>query len=467
MESYDVLIIGGGPGGYVAAIKASQLGKKVLCVDNKEFIGGTCLNVGCIPSKSLLYSTHQYHNAKHGLSERGIEVKGVTISIDKMMKNKMDTLDRLGQGIAALFKKNKIDYYNGFASFNTDKTVSVALNSGEKKNVSAKNIIIATGSSPASLPNIKVDEEKIVTSTGALSLKKVPEKMIVIGAGVIGLELGSVWSRVGAKVEVIEFADSILPGFDNDIKKEAKKIFEKQGLNFNLASKVTKANLSGSKVKVEVSSVDGKTTYNMECDVLLVAVGRKANTDGLKSDSLGIKLDDGGRVIVDEKFSTNVSGVYAIGDVIAGPMLAHKSSEEGAVVAEIIDGQHGHINYDAIPSVIYTQPEIATVGKTEEELKQSGVEYKVGKFPFLANSRARICGETDGFVKIIADKKTDQILGAHIIGASAGELIAEIVLGIEFKAASEDIARICNPHPTLNEAVKEAALATHFKPIHF
>ncbi|WP_236870117.1 dihydrolipoyl dehydrogenase [Candidatus Bandiella numerosa] len=466
MEKYDVLVIGGGPGGYVAAIKAAQLGKKVACVDNKQFIGGTCLNVGCIPSKSLLNTTHKYHDAKHNFASRGIECKEISFSLDKIMKTKDSTVSGLGQGIAGLFKKNKVDYFNGLGKFESNNKISVALNSGENKLLEADNIIIATGSVPVTLPNIKIDEEKIVTSDGALSLKKVPKKMIVIGGGVIGLELGSVWSRLGAKVEVVEFADNILFGFDSDIRKEAKKIFEKQGLTFKLSSKVTSAQIKNGKVEVEVTSISGDNSEKVDCDVVLVAVGRKPNTESLNLGKIGIKLDEKGKIIVNGQFKTNISNIYAIGDVIAGPMLAHKASDEGVVVAEIIDGQHGHVNYDTIPGVVYTHPEIASVGKTEDELKNNNVEYKIGKFPFLANSRARTSGETDGFVKIIACKKTDQILGVHIIGDAAGELIAEVTVAMEFKAASEDLARICNPHPTLNEAIKEASLAAYFKPIH-
>ncbi len=466
MEKYDVLVIGGGPGGYVAAIKAAQLGKKVACVDNKQFIGGTCLNVGCIPSKSLLNITHKYHDAKHNFASRGIECKDISFSLDKIMKTKDSTVSGLGQGIAGLFKKNKVDYFNGLGKFESNNKISVALNSGENKLLEADNIIIATGSVPVTLPNMPIDEEKIVTSNGALSLKKVPKKMIVIGGGVIGLELGSVWSRLGTKVEVVEFADNILFGFDSDIRKEAKKIFEKQGLTFKFSSKVTSAQIKNGKVEVEITSISGGNAEKVDCDVVLVAVGRKPNTESLNLGKIGIKLDEKGRVIVNGQFKTNISNIYAIGDVIAGPMLAHKASDEGVVVAEIIDGQHGHVNYDTIPGVVYTHPEIASVGKTEDELKNNNVLYKVGKFPFLANSRARTSGETDGFVKIIACKKTDQILGVHIIGDAAGELIAEATVAMEFKAASEDLARICNPHPTLNEAIKEASLAAYFKPIH-
>ena len=466
MEKYDILVIGGGPGGYVAAIKAAQLGKKVACIDNKEFLGGTCLNVGCIPSKSLLNTTHKYHEAKHNFSSKGIECKDVGFSLEKIMEVKYSTLSGLGQGIAGLFKKNKIDYFNGIGEFETNNRILINSNNGENVTVEAENIIIATGSVPVTLSGIEIDEEKIVTSDGALSLKKVPNKMIVIGAGVIGLELGSVWSRLGASVEVVEFADDILPGFDLDVRKEAKKIFEKQGLSFKLASKVTSAQVIEDKVEDNISSVSSDDSERMDCDVVLVSVGRKPNTESLNLDKVGIKLDDRGRVIVDEQFKTNVPNVYAIGDVIAGPMLAHKASDEGVVVAEIIDGQHGHIDYNAIPSVVYTHPEIASVGKTEDELKKDNVDYKVGKFPFLANSRARTSLETDGFVKILACKESDQVLGVHIIGDAAGELIAEAAVAMEFKAASEDLARICNPHPTLNEAIKEAALATYFKPIH-
>ncbi len=466
MEKYDILVIGGGPGGYVAAIKAAQLGKKVACVDNKEFLGGTCLNVGCIPSKSLLNITHKYHDAKHNFASRGIECKDISFSLEKIMETKYSTLSGLGQGIAGLFKKNKIDYFNGIGEFETNNRILINSNNGDNITIEAENIIIATGSVPITLPDIEIDEEKIVTSDGALSLEKVPNKMIVIGAGVIGLELGSVWSRLGASVEVLEFADDILPGFDLDVRKEAKKIFEKQGLSFKLTSKVTSAQVIEDKVEVNISSVSSDDSEKMDCDVVLVAVGRKPNTKSLNLDKVGIKLDDRGRVIVDGQFKTNIPNVYAIGDVIAGPMLAHKASDEGVVVAEIIDGQHGHIDYNTIPSVVYTHPEIAFVGKTEDELKKDQIDYKVGKFPFLANSRARTSLETDGFVKILACKESDQVLGVHIIGDAAGELIAEAAVAMEFKAASEDLARICNPHPTLNEAIKEAALATYFKPIH-
>ncbi|MSO14311.1 dihydrolipoyl dehydrogenase [Rickettsiales endosymbiont of Trichoplax sp. H2] len=466
MEKYDILVIGGGPGGYVAAIKAAQLGKKVACVDNKEFLGGTCLNVGCIPSKSLLNITHKYHDAKHNFASRGIECKDISFSLEKIMETKYSTLSGLGQGIAGLFKKNKIDYFNGIGEFETNNRILINSNNGDNITIEAENIIIATGSVPITLPDIEIDEEKIVTSDGALSLEKVPNKMIVIGAGVIGLELGSVWSRLGASVEVVEFADDILPGFDLDVRKEAKKIFEKQGLSFKLTSKVTSAQVIEDKVEVNISSVSSDDSEKMDCDVVLVAVGRKPNTKSLNLDKVGIKLDDRGRVIVDGQFKTNIPNIYAIGDVIAGPMLAHKASDEGVVVAEIIDGQHGHIDYNTIPSVVYTHPEIASVGKTEDELKKDQIDYKVGKFPFLANSRARTSLETDGFVKVLACKESDQVLGVHIIGDAAGELIAEAAVAMEFKAASEDLARICNPHPTLNEAIKEAALATYFKPIH-
>jgi dihydrolipoamide dehydrogenase len=466
MEKYDILVIGGGPGGYVAAIKAAQLGKKVACIDNKEFLGGTCLNVGCIPSKSLLNTTHKYHEAKHNFSSKGIECKDVSFSLEKIMEVKYSTLSGLGQGIAGLFKKNKIDYFNGIGEFETNNRILINSNNGENVTVEAENIIIATGSVPVTLPGIEINEEKIVTSDGALSLKKVPNKMIVIGAGVIGLELGSVWSRLGASVEVVEFADDILLGFDLDVRKEAKKIFEKQGLSFKLTSKVTSAQVIEDKVEVNISSVSSDDSEKIDCDVVLVAVGRKPNTESLSLDKVGIKLDDRGRVIINEQFKTNISNVYAIGDVIAGPMLAHKASDEGVFVVEIIDGQHGHIDYNAIPSVVYTHPEIASVGKTEDKLKKDQIDYKVGKFPFLANSRARTSLETDGFVKILACKESDQVLGVHIIGDAAGELIAEAAVAMEFKAASEDLARICNPHPTLNEAIKEAALATYFKPIH-
>ncbi len=466
MKKYDVLIIGGGPGGYVAAIKAAQLGKKVACVDKNTFLGGTCLNVGCIPSKSLLNTTYKFYEAKYAFASKGIECKGVSFSLEKIMAKKNSTISGLGQGITGLFKKNKIAYYNGTGKLESNEQVRVLSHNSEDKLLEAKDIIIATGSVPIRLPNIEIDEQRIVTSDGALSLSKVPKKMIVIGAGVIGLEIGSVWSRLGADVEVIEFAENILPGFDNDVRKEAKKIFEKQGLKFKLFSKVTAAKINKDKVEVEINSITGDNLKKIDCDVVLIAVGRKANTYSLDLDKIGIELDERGKIIVNQQFQTNVSNVYAIGDIIRGPMLAHKASNEGMAVAEIIDSQHGYVNYDTIPGVVYTHPEIAYVGKTEDELKTDNIEYKIGKCPFLANSRARTSDETDGFVKVIACKKTDLVLGVHIIGDAAGELIAEAAIAIEFKTASEDLARICNPHPTFNEALKEASLAAYCNPIH-
>lgn len=466
MKKYDVLVIGGGPGGYIAAIKSAQFGKKVLCVDNKKLLGGTCLNTGCIPSKSLLDISHKYYDAKHHFEPEGIQCREIGFSLDKMMEAKNKTVSNLGQGILGLFKKNKIDYLNGTGKFQSKDTVLVSLNNGENEIVKADNIIIATGSVTTTLPNIIVDEDKIITSDGGLSLKKVPNKMTIIGAGVIGLELGSVWSRLGAEVQIIEFASNILPGFDSDIRKEALKILKKQGLNFILSSKVESAQLKNDKVEVQFSSISSNYTEKIECDTVMIAVGRKANTRSLNLDAADIKLDQQGKIIVNKYFETNVKNIYAIGDVVSGPMLAHKASDEGIAVSEIINKQHGHVNYNCIPNVVYTNPEIASVGQTEDELKKHRYDYKVGRFPFLANSRARVSRQTEGFVKIISCKQSDQILGAHIIGASAGELIAELTLAMEFKASSEDLARICNPHPTLNEAIKEASLATYFKPIH-
>ncbi len=466
MKKYDVVVIGGGPGGYVASIKAAQLGKKVACIDNSPFLGGTCLNVGCIPSKSLLNSTHKYYDAKNKFGEFGITFSDLAFSLDKMMKKKDESLQGLAKGIEGLFKKNKIDHFRGTGSFFSTKEVEVLTKDG-KEMIGADNVIIATGSSPVYLKNIEIDEKNIVTSTGALSLPSVPKTMAVIGAGVIGVEMASVWARLGAEVTLIEHGSDILPSFDHDIQKEAKKIFEKQGMIFRINAKVTKAAKKDSDVEIQIEDAKTGSLSALNADVLLVAVGRKPNTQFLNLDKVGIEVNQSGRIAVNHNFQTNKQGVYAIGDVIDGPMLAHKASDEGVAVAEIISSQHGHVNYNTIPSVVYTSPEIAFVGKTENEITRSGISCNIGKFPFMANSRARVSNEAEGFVKIIADKKTDEVLGVHIIGPGAGELIAEAATAMEFKAASEDMARICNPHPTLNEALKEAALATYFKPIHF
>lgn len=463
MKEFDVVVIGGGPGGYVAAIKAAQLGLKVACVEKRGTLGGTCLNVGCIPSKALLQSSHKYEEASH-MADHGVEVGSVKLNLAKMMERKTKVVSTLCSGIEGLFLKNKVTYIKGHASFISASEILVK---GEKEEkIRAKNTVIATGSDVAHIPGITVDEKQIVSSTGALELTKVPAKLIVIGGGYIGLEMSSVWSRLGAEVTVVEYADRIVATMDSDISKEFKKLLEKQGIKFKLATKVisAKASTNGVEVVLEPAAGGDKETHSV--DVVLVSVGRRPYTDALGLENIGVKPDERGKLVVNSKLQTNVPNVYAIGDVIYGPMLAHKAEEEGVAVAEIIAGQHGHVNYDAIPGVVYTHPEVASVGKTEDELKKAGVEYNVGKFPFLANSRARANGDTDGFVKILADKKTDQILGAHIIGANAGELIQEIVVGMEFKAAAEDIARTSHGHPGLSEAVKEAAMATYFKPIH-
>ncbi len=458
--SYDLIVIGAGPGGYVCAIRAAQLGMKVACVEKREKLGGTCLNIGCIPSKALLHASERYEGAQHHLKDLGIEVSGVKLDLAGMMKHKDKVVADNTKGIEFLFKKNKIDWLKGEGKVLGKGQVSVAGTTYE-----TKNIVIATGSDVVSLPGITIDEKQIVSSTGAIALDKVPETMIVIGAGVIGLELGSVWSRLGSKVTVIEYLDRILPGMDNEVAKEAQKILTKQGLTFKLASKVTSAK-PGKKVDLTVEPAAGGAAENLSADIVLVAVGRKPYVDGLGVKEAGVALDERGRIKTDGHFKTNVDGIYAIGDVIIGPMLAHKAEDEGVVLAEMLAGQSGHIDYNLIPGVVYTYPEVATVGKTEEQLKTDGVQYKVGKFPFMANGRARAMNATEGFVKIIADAKTDKVLGCHIVGPEAGTLIAEIVIAMEFGASAEDVARTCHAHPTLEEVTKEAALAVHGRPIH-
>jgi len=464
MNEYDVIVIGGGPGGYVCAIRSAQLGMKTACIESRGTLGGTCLNVGCIPSKSLLHSAEMYHKANTEFDKIGISTGGLSLDVSKMMQHKLKTVDGLTKGIEFLFKKNKVTYYKGHGSFDSANTVNIKKLDGSDDQIKGKHIIIATGSSVSNLPNIKIDEKIVVSSTGALSLEKVPQKMVVIGGGVIGLELGSVWMKLGADVEVIEYLDHILPGMDKEISDNFQKILKKQGMKFHLSSKVTSVQNNGSGAVVEFEK-DGSGN-SLEADIVLVAVGRKANTEGLKLDNINVGIDDRGRVKVDDHFKSNVNGVYAIGDVIAGPMLAHKAEEEGIAVVEMIAGKYGHVNYDVIPGVVYTHPEVASVGKTEEELKKLNTEYNVGKFPFMANSKAKVNDEADGFVKILADKKTDKVLGVHILGPDAGNLIAELALAMEFGASSEDIARTCHAHPTLTEAVKEAALAVDKRPIH-
>jgi dihydrolipoamide dehydrogenase len=461
---FDVVVIGGGPAGYVAAIKSAQLGLKTACIEGRGTLGGTCLNVGCIPSKALLQSSHKYHEASHDLEKHGVKVGKVTLDLKAMMKRKGDVVSSLCKGVEGLFAKNKVTYIKGFAAFKDASEVIVKTDKGEEV-VKSKNFVVATGSESTPMPGIDIDEKRVVSSTGVLELDEVPAKMLVIGGGYIGLEMSSVWSRLGAEVTVVEYADKIVPAMDSDISKEFKKILEKQGIKFLLGHKVISAKSNGKAADVLIEPVSGGEKQKYKFDVVLLSVGRRPFTKGLGLENIGAKLDERGRIIVDDKYRI-VANIYAVGDVINGPMLAHKAEEEGIAAVEIIAGQHGHVNYDAIPGVVYTYPEVATVGKTEDELKKLGVEYNVGKFPFLANSRARANGESDGFVKILASKNTDTILGAHIIGANAGELIQELVVGMEFKAAAEDIARTSHGHPGLSEAVKEAALATFFKPIH-
>ncbi len=465
-NNFDVIVIGGGPGGYVCAIRAAQLGLKTACIESRGTLGGTCLNVGCIPSKSLLNLSENYKKAKKDFNNQGIEISEIKLNIKKMMSNKDKTVQVLTKGVEFLFKKNKVTYIKGKGVLFSENDVVVYEND-KKIPFKAKNIVIATGSSPTSLPGIEIDEKNVVSSTGALTFSKVPNELVIIGGGYIGLEMGSVWSRLGSKVTVIEYLDFITPGMDKEISNEFQKILTKQGINFKLNNKVTAAvNVSN---KVIVDFIDNKSLIKerLECDKVLVSVGRRPYTEGLNLTKLGIKKDDKGRIAVNEKLQTSVKNIYAIGDVIKGPMLAHKAEEEGIAVAEIIAGQAGHVNYNVIPGVVYTSPEVATVGKTEEQLKSEKISYKVGKFPFIANSRAKVNNETDGFVKILAESKTDKVLGVHIIGPHSGDMIAEMALAMEFGASAEDIARTCHAHPTHTEAIKEAALAVDKRPIHF
>lgn len=459
--SYDVIVIGAGPGGYVAAIRAAQLGFKTACVEKRGTLGGTCLNVGCIPSKALLHASERYHEAHDGLAALGVKVKGVELDLKGMMGHKDKVVSSNTQGIEFLFKKNKVDWLKGAGKVEIAGKVSVG-----GKNYDAKHIIIATGSDVVSLPGITIDEKQIVSSTGALELEKVPDTMVVIGGGVIGLELGSVWARLGAKVTVVEFLDRLMPGMDGEIARETQKILKKQGLDFKLSTKVTSATPGKKGVELTLEPAAGGAAETMNADVVLVAVGRKAYTDGLGLKEAGVELDERGRIKTNSHFETNIKGIYAVGDVIAGPMLAHKAEDEGVVLAEMLAGQSGHIDYNLIPGVVYTWPEVAAIGQTEEQLKEAGVQYKVGKFPFMANGRARAMNATDGFVKILADAQTDRVLGCHIIGPEAGTLIAELGIAMEFGATAEDIARTCHAHPTLEEVVKEAALAVDGRPLH-
>ncbi|NSL92204.1 dihydrolipoyl dehydrogenase [Acetobacter syzygii] len=450
---YDVVVIGAGPGGYVCAIRAAQLGFKVACVEKRATLGGTCLNVGCIPSKALLQSSENYHAAGHDFAAHGVLIESVKLDLAKMQARKADIVGANVKGVEFLFKKNGITWLKGHGKVEGTGRLSV-----DGKPVTAKHIIIASGSDSANLPGIEVDEKVIVTSTGALELSEVPKRLVVIGGGVIGLELGSVWQRLGAEVTVVEFLDRLVPGTDNEVATQFQKLLTKQGFKMKLGHKVTKAEKTKKGVVLSIEPSAGGAVETLEADVVLVAVGRTAASKNMGLEEAGIALDKRGRVEVDAHYATNVPGIYAIGDVIAGPMLAHKAEEEGVALAELLAGQAGHVNYDAIPGVIYTWPEVASVGFTEEQLKEKGVGYKTGKFPFLANGRARALGMTDGFVKVLADKQTDRVLGVHIIGPAAGELIAEATMAIEFGASAEDIGRVCHAHPTLSEAVKEAAL---------
>jgi|TARA_B100001093_G_scaffold514885_1_gene589972 dihydrolipoamide dehydrogenase len=466
-ENFDVIIIGGGPGGYVCAIRAAQLGLKAACVESRGTLGGTCLNVGCIPSKSLLNLSENYHKAKKDFNQQGIEISDIKLNIKKMMANKDKSVQVLTKGVEFLFKKNKVTYLKGKGVIFSDNDV-VVYNGADRKSYKTKNIVIATGSAPTSLPGIDIDEKNIVSSTGALSLAEVPKELVVIGGGYIGLEMGSVWSRLGSNVTVVEFLDFITPGMDREISNEFQKILTKQGIKFRLNCKVT--NVENTKDKVIVNFEDLKTNKkkeSIECNKVLVSVGRKPYTEGLNLSKIGVAKDAKGRIVVNNKLQSSIKNIYAIGDVINGPMLAHKAEEEGIKVAEILAGQAGHVNYDVIPGVVYTSPEVASVGKTEEQLKKDNISYKVGKFPFLANSRAKVNNETDGFVKILADSKSDKVLGVHIIGPHCGDMIAEMALAMEFGASAEDIARTCHAHPTHTEAIKEAALAVDKRPIHF
>tara|TARA_B100001057_G_scaffold476378_1_gene544297 strand:+ start:472 stop:1872 length:1401 start_codon:yes stop_codon:yes gene_type:complete len=464
LDKFQVVVIGGGPGGYVCAIRLSQLGLKTACIESRGSLGGTCLNVGCIPSKSLLNLSEEFHKVQH-LSSKGIEIGEVKLNLSKMMKSKDKAVTTLTKGVEFLFKKNKVTYFKGTGSFKSKNEISIKDEKNKETFIQTEKVIIATGSVPVSLPGISFDEKVIISSTGALKLGEVPKKMIIIGGGYIGLEMGSVWSRLGTEVHVVEFLDHITPGMDKEISYEFMKILKKQGINFHMQHKVEDIKKIDSRAIVSTRDKDGNKK-DFECNVALISVGRKPNTTGLNLEKIGVALDEKKRIKTNENFQTNLDNVYAIGDVIAGPMLAHKAEDEGIAVAENIAGQSGHVNYNTIPGVIYTTPEVASIGKTEEQLKEQSINYKVGKFSFMANSRAKAIDEAEGFVKILADEKTDRVLGAHLIGPHAGELIAEIGIAMEFGASSEDIARTCHAHPTFSEAVKEAALSVDKRAIH-
>ena len=462
-EKFDVTVIGSGPGGYVCAIRLAQLGFKTACVESRSTLGGTCLNIGCIPSKNLLNLSENFHRAKN-FEKIGIETGNIKLNLEKMMKNKEKAVTVLTKGIEFLFKKNKVTHFKGIGSLKSNKEIIIKKENDEII-INSDKIVISTGSEPVSLPNIEFDENKILSSTGALSLKKLPKSMVVVGGGYIGLEMGSVWSRLGTEVNVIEFLDHITPGMDKEISNEFMKILKKQGIKFNLNTKVDKIIKNKDSVSIQTLDKEGKKN-NFDADVVLISVGRKPYTKDLNLKKNGVETDQKGKIKINKNFETSIKNIYAIGDVIDGPMLAHKAEEEGIAVAELIAGQAGHVNYDIIPGVIYTSPEVACVGKTEEQLKEKSINYKIGKFPFMANSRAKAIEQPDGFVKILADSKTDKVLGVHIIGPHAGEMIAEMSIAMEFGASSEDIARTCHAHPTFSEAIKEAALSVDKRQIH-
>jgi len=463
-DKFQAVVIGGGPGGYVCAIRLSQLGFKTACIESRGSLGGTCLNIGCIPSKSLLNLSEEFHKVQN-FSSKGIDIGEVKLNLPKMMKNKDKAVTVLTKGVEFLLKKNKVTYFKGLGSFESKNEILIKDEKNKEIKIKAENVVIATGSLPVSLPGIEFDEKVIVSSTGALKLEKVPKKMVVVGGGYIGLEMGSVWSRLGSEVHVVEFLDHITPGMDREISNEFMKILKKQGINFHMQHKVEK--IKKNKSGAIISTIDKEgNKKDFECDVVLISVGRKPNTKGLNLEKVGVDLDEKSRIKTNKYYKTNQSNIYAIGDVITGPMLAHKAEDEGIAVAENIAGQSGHVNYDTIPGVIYTTPEVASIGKTEEQLKDLNIKYKIGKFSFMANSRAKAIDDTDGFVKILADEITDKVLGAHLIGPHAGELIAEIGVAMEFGASSEDIARTCHAHPTFSEAVKEAALSVEKRAIH-
>ncbi len=463
-NKFQAVVIGGGPGGYVCAIRLAQLGMKTACIESRGSLGGTCLNVGCIPSKSLLNLSEEFHKVKN-LSNKGIEVGEVKLNLNKMMKSKEKAVTVLTKGVEFLLKKNNVTYFKGVGSFKSKNEISVKDSNKNEKLIFSEKVIVATGSVPTSLPGIDFDEKIVVSSTGVLKLDKVPKKMVVVGGGYIGLEMGSVWSRLGAEVHVVEFLDHITPGMDKEISNEFMKILKKQGIKFHMQHKVDKIKKNNFSAVISTTDKDGNKK-DFDCEVVLVSVGRKPNTEGLNLEKIGVNLDDKNRIQTDKNFKTNLDNIYAIGDVISGPMLAHKAEDEGIAVAENIVGQSGHVNYDTIPGVIYTTPEVASIGKTEEQLNDLNIKYKIGKFSFMANSRAKAIDDTEGFVKILADEKTDKVLGAHLIGPHAGELIAEIGVAMEFGASSEDIARTCHAHPTFSEAVKEAALSVDKRAIH-